>query len=189
MEHELIDIEATLAKLTLRQNELRKHARIVNETLSTMCIESGDSDDISEQKAQHNQAHEMPQKYRDMMFHRDMLLSETRPPQHNSSGWDSIDGLSRTRLKAVIRGLRSDMPVNRDSVIFEYGDNFVNLSLCTDRLRETVRFVHTNATCSELGVLETILNAVVAAADDDAADQLYRVTSPAPHILQWPDSP
>lgn len=102
--------------------------------------------------------------------------------------------LSRLRLKAMVRGLREELPDQQDSAIFEYGrcPALVNLSVSTERIRDMMHFVYKTATDEEKCVFMDVYNTVHDTEGDDNVDALFRPEGhrepeepPSPARTRW----
>ena len=116
-----------------------------------------------------------------------MLMRSGRSPM-------LLDHLSlpRLRLKAMIRGLRAELPEPRDTAIYEYGPGLINLSVSTERLRDMLHFVYEKATDEEQCVFMDVYNTVHDTKGDDNVDALFRAEGrgepeepPSPARTRW----
>lgn len=85
-----------------------------------------------------------------------------------------LSTLSRMRLKAIVRGLRAEMPHPRDTAIYVNGDGLVNLSRTTEHISKALLFVYDNATDEEQCVFMDVYNTVYGTEGDDNVDALFR---------------
>lgn len=166
-EREIDNLEGMIRKLTVRQDELRNQFTSLLDAISDL---SSDNSNTVKDNIDHVDASIQTPKARSMVV------------------LDNLN-LSRLRLKAMIRGLRSELPYPRDTEIHKYGENLINLSACTERIRDTLHFVYQNANTQEHEAFMQVYNLVNDTTSDDYADGLYRAENSAPDILQWPPSP
>ena len=166
-EREIDNLEAMIRKLTMRQDELRNQFTSLSNAISDL---SSDNSDTLEDNKDHVDA------------------SIQTPPARSKMVSSNLH-MSRSRLKAMIRGLRSELPYPRDTEIHKYGENLINLSACTERIRDTLHFVYQNANTQEHESFMQVYNLVNDTTSDDDADGLFRAENSAPDILQWPPSP
>ena len=166
-EREIDNLEGMIRKLTLRQDELKNQFSNLSNAISEL---SHDGGDMREENTDHLNEPSPIRKERDMTILENLALS-------------------RSRLKAMIRGLRSDLPYPRDTEIYKFGGSLIHLSACTERIRDTLYFVYRYATPQEHAVFMDVYNRVNDTTSDDNADGLYRAENSAPDILQWPASP